>query len=477
MKDTEKMTLTLSERQIRIRSWADRVLSDRFMTELAFLLIPTIVIPLVINLSAVSILIFDVINKAIVILFVVEYVLKLVSAESRSKYIIDPWRILDLLIILLATIDFIPSLPINGWRASPILRLLRLARVLSAAGRTMTGVVSHKARGIPQENKYDLQYHIFMENRDIHNASLEEVKRALAEERNVWIDVEGIDPSQLSTLSKCFGLDEDILKSKLFGNSFPSFDKINEKSIITYWNNKCPDISHIFSKDEGKPPRVLIICTDTYLASLSESPNDFDEHVARQNIPFLHESFSMRALYSILKMRIEEDADILQAYGQKFVEFEEKSGQLRPPKFLEETFQLKKVLQQEGYKLRHFFQMMKNIHKSKAMLPEISDESRSHFGNLLNETEALHDYCQNIQEDMKSLIELQVNRVSFNLNRVMRFLAVISCMALIPTIIGGLLGQNLLGQPFNISLGEIFFFVFFGMSIALYIFYRIGWLK
>jgi Mg2+ and Co2+ transporter CorA len=476
-KGGEKMTANRSDLQNRIRTWADRVLTDRLMAELAFLLIPAIVIPLVFSLSTVSILIFDVASKAIVGVFVLEYVLKLIGAESRLKFVINPWRILDLLIILLAGIDFIPSLPIKGWRGSPILRLLRLARVFVATGRTIKGVASQKTDAIPKATDSPLKYRIYSEKENISEASREEVNRGMAEHRKIWIDVQGIASNQIVAISEIFDIPENILESKMFRNSFPSIDNFKEYSIITLWNNRCSDMSHLISKDEGKSPRVLIIWTNTYIATLSDSPHEFVEHFVSQGIPSLQESFSRRALYSILEMRIKEDKSILQVLEQEVAELEENSSQLKPPKFLEKTFQLKKPLQQEGYNLRRFLQMMKNIHESKTMLAEISDESRSQFRVLLNEAEALNDYCQNIQEDMKSLIELQINKVSFDLNRVMRFLAVISCLALIPTIIGGLLGQNLIGQPFKISIGEIFFFVFFSMLIGLYIFFRKGWLK
>jgi Mg2+ and Co2+ transporter CorA len=59
----------------------------------------------------------------------------------------------------------------------------------------------------------------------------------------------------------------------------------------------------------------------------------------------------------------------------------------------------------------------------------------------------------------------------------MKILAVITCLALVPTIIGGLLGQNLMDQPYNITIHEIFFFVISLMLIGLYIFYRKGWLR
>ena len=59
----------------------------------------------------------------------------------------------------------------------------------------------------------------------------------------------------------------------------------------------------------------------------------------------------------------------------------------------------------------------------------------------------------------------------------MMLLAVISCLGLIPAVVGGLLGENLVHQPYNVTIGEVFFLVLALMSLALYAFYRRGWLK
>jgi Mg2+ and Co2+ transporter CorA len=60
---------------------------------------------------------------------------------------------------------------------------------------------------------------------------------------------------------------------------------------------------------------------------------------------------------------------------------------------------------------------------------------------------------------------------------VMRILAIATVLALIPQTIGGLLGENLLDVPFPITLPEISLIVISLMLIALYSFYKMGWLR
>jgi hypothetical protein len=48
---------------------------------------------------------------------------------------------------------------------------------------------------------------------------------------------------------------------------------------------------------------------------------------------------------------------------------------------------------------------------------------------------------------------------------------------LIPSIICGLVGTNIEGQPFAITLGQIAFIAVMGTAIAVYLFAVKGWLK
>jgi len=156
---------------------------------------------------------------------------------------------------------------------------------------------------------------------------------------------------------------------------------------------------------------------------------------------------------------------------------EDSSFDLKPPKFLDTVFQLKKIIQKQGYNTVHLVKLFDRLLKDSSILRGATEETRASFIALRSEAKALDDLCLTIRDNTDSLIELQLNKVSFDINRVMKVLAVITCLAVVPTIIGGLLGQNLKDQPYNITIHEIFFFVISLMLIGLYIFYRKGWLR
>ncbi len=79
--------------------------------------------------------IFESLYYPIIAAFVAEYVSKFYIAESKRTFITNPWKILDLLIIILALSDFLNSIPTIPYLSdyqidSPMLRLLRVPRPL-----------------------------------------------------------------------------------------------------------------------------------------------------------------------------------------------------------------------------------------------------------------------------------------------------------------------------------------------------------
>lgn len=97
--------------------------------------------------------------------------------------------------------------------------------------------------------------------------------------------------------------------------------------------------------------------------------------------------------------------------------------------------------------------------------------------DLLAETESLYETVNKSKEEVKTLIELNINFKSFEMNAFLKLLAIVSFLGLIPSIVGGLLGMNVAGNPWPITLGQVTFGVAMGMATALYVFAVRGWLK
>lgn len=108
---------------------------------------------------------------------------------------------------------------------------------------------------------------------------------------------------------------------------------------------------------------------------------------------------------------------------------------------------------------------------------KLTPETLDPFQRFRSEVDYLYDTMANIREEVLSVIDLHLNVVSFEMNRVMRVLAVISALGLIPAVVGGLLGMNLIDNPWPVTLPQIAFAVLFAMVLGLYFFVVKGWLR
>jgi Mg2+ and Co2+ transporter CorA len=91
--------------------------------------------------------------------------------------------------------------------------------------------------------------------------------------------------------------------------------------------------------------------------------------------------------------------------------------------------------------------------------------------------DALHEKFGELKESLTSLIELHMNVTSFEMNKFMKLLAIVGFLGLIPSVAGGLLGMNVEGNPWSVTLGQVAFGIGMAMAISLYVFAIKGWLR
>lgn len=205
---------------------------------------------------------------------------------------------------------------------------------------------------------------------------------------------------------------------------------------------------------------------------------DLFDRISSQKLPLEEEAFRAKVLFAILRQKIEDYGEIVRRIEGKTIRFEEMPVNRTSPKFLEETFYFKKELQKTISNLWHFNRVVHHILDSKNLLfPELSEGQSHKLDSLYAESEYLYETAQNTRDSLISLIELHINTVSYDMNRVMKIIAVITCLAIIPTIIGGLLGVNLADNPYQLKITEVFFLVLVFMLMGVYIFYKMDWLK
>jgi Mg2+ and Co2+ transporter CorA len=421
---------------------------------------------------------FRAVSYVIIVIFALEYFLKLYVADSRRAYATNPWHVLDLLIVAISLIIFLPQIPFADiGRTSPMLRLLRVTRIFAVAGRTVNRAVPVKPieREIPSVSR--MRINILTDGKVKKGALKEDIFSSLAASEYNWIDLQDVSEVDIGFISDVLKIPGVLLTSKIIKESYPKIDFF-------------PDFTSIFLRDmtlrsEGTGIRdidisrnnMLIILADNYIATISADKSEIFDQVISDGPVMEKEEFIISILYSIFRRKIQDYDDIVRLFEQRVIAMEELPAGVARSSFLGDTFYFKKDIQIIHSNLWHFTQVIKAIRSSKIPSGGLKENYLPLFGILYDESTYLFETSENVRDNLISLIDLHINTVSVGLNRVMRILAVITSLGLIPSIIDGLFGENLIDSPYPVRISEVFFLELSIMLLAAYAFYRRGWLR
>jgi len=465
------------------RNNVDKVLSDGFMVFLALLMVPIIVIPILVpDLDRQYLDFLDYSDLAIIGIFYTEYLLKLALARDRWRHFTSPWHLLDLVIIILPLLELFPALNPELARRSPLLRLVRLARLAAVGGRT---VERKRSRPGPSGEAPAPAPRMRM---NVVDGNLDNVRRDIPVEQmagfwqnssQTWIDLSGVADPELERLSKLLRIPPLVLRSKLVEESYPRIDYLERQSVIFLQAGssemRLQGPNRLLISRAG----LLIVCSGSNIMSISRQDSGiFDDVLDRARAQFgTGQSLLVAILYSLVDHIIQRYRGIIGEVESELLRLENVPKSQTPGDFLETTFQLKKEVNRLVSSLLHLKEVLTVIMNKRVPLEGFDTSHEELFDILADETVYLHETAQNSKDDLSSLIEVHINTTSYEMNKVMRVLAVITCLAIIPTLIGGMLGMNIIGAVWPVHLWQVLALTGAAMTAVAYIFYKMGWFK
>ena len=467
-----------------LRDRVNLILPDGLMVALALLMIPIVVIPLFVDLPQSIGGFLEAADYTILGIFVIEYFLKTALARNVREHVLNPWHLLDLLVIVLPLFDFLQVFGGGLGRSSPLLRLLRIARLVRVAavgGRAVDRKV-HPHVALKREAPAASVMEIRVMDSDLENihedVSLSEVKKYVNSPSHTWVDIASASESYFDGLSNALGVPRILLESELVEESYPRIDYFEHYSMI-FARIAEPRMvqkgtKRLFVSRAG----LLVVCYGQNIITISRQKTSLFSQILEKAKKYHNsqEPLVVSILYSVLKYILEKDEQIIATLEQELVRLENIPLKERPPDFLETTFHLKKEVNQLVPSLLHLKEIVAVITSKRVPLEGFSERHERLFDILMDEATYLHETAQDARENLLSLIDLYINTTSYEMNKVMRVIAVITCLGIIPAVMG-LLGSNLIGNPWGIHLWEVFAAVAVVMIGMGWVFYRLGWLK
>lgn len=445
--------------------------------------------PAVFHLSPAAEAVLDGVEWGIVAVFAVEYLVDLLLAEDRRAYLTNPLRLLDLLIVTSPLLTLV--LPTEALRATPALRLVRFARALVFGARLHGRVRSARGGGAapPEAPPPPLQAVLVRADEAPRPLDAPELLAALAPEGEAgfgagfgaWIDASGLSAELLAAASGAAGAPADLFTELLHDSISTRVEPLSRATVLFLWVPGVePDGDEAARRGAPVVGRrgLLLASSERGLLTLAREPLGLVDVVLADlagggppaPLPTL-------ALFAALRRTLRAYEQVIGALERPLRALEAAPLSDGGAVFLERTFHLRQQLatcEADLWRLRTF---LEGVGAGRVTLHGVPVQTLDVVRTLATDAEWVHHTASNAREALASLIDLRLNLASFEMNRVMRVLAVVSVLGLVPALAGGLLGMNLAESPWSPTLAQVSYAVASVMALLLYTFVAKGWLR
>ena len=462
------------------REAVNAILSDAFMAFISLLLIPIILIPIFVTLPSSVLSLFDWGDVTIILFFVAEYTSKIYLAVDRWEYFRAPWHLLDLTVILLSFVSYVPIFGLAGKGSVLLLvRLLRLARVTGVAGRTAgsrLGPEGTKGEVTAPEPAAVIREVVPSRLSDVHLLSWEQLEQHLGTDDEEWIHISNISDGALLRLSSVLEVPRHHFRLDQVDELWPHIGRV-ERTLLLFLHSgeiQYPRQTREFYTIARRG--AIVAVQGPKVVSLTPHGTDPFPQVTSwlQSSAATGKTFSLRVVEGLL-------ATTLREYRGLFSEIELEVGAITrtprsrlPKDFLARMYELQKTITRFSSNLVHFRELVNRLTSGRMPLEGIDDAAKNRFETLADETNFLSEIARDASENVGTLIDVYINQSSFETNRILKILAVITAVAIIPATIGGLLGVS---DPFIFELWLVVLIVVLSMIFVAYCFLKLGWLR
>jgi Mg2+ and Co2+ transporter CorA len=364
---------------------------------------------------------------------------------------------------------------------SLLLRLLRVPRAVAVGGRV---IASRRNNDITYKQEQIQRQTVILEvssNLKVdHNLTWDDLKENLAEKDcPEWFDIQYITNEGFNKLSSILNIPETHFKCELVDEIYPHIDYVQKASFIFLQSGNIHypienQANYLTISRSG----VIVICTGKKIVTVSRhSLGMMDEllEAIKQKNP--EDGFVVSALYGILDFMLTDYRSVLSEIEMEIIEIGNTERSRLPKDFLERIYQMEKEVSRLVSNLLHFKDMLTIITSKKVTLEGFDKQSEEAFQVLEQSAGYLNEIAHDTINNLRSIIDLYINQTSFEANKILKILAVITAISVIPSAVSGILGTNLLDTPYGATLWQLTFIITAAMSFVAYAFVKMGWLK
>lgn len=271
-------------------------------------------------------------------------------------------------------------------------------------------------------------------NTKIDNPNLEQTNQIIP---GVWIDITEPTPEEIEELSKKIDMDTEFINYVLDDEEQPRVDKGKDKKLIII------DVP-IQKEKHGRPiikttPLAILIIRDDYIITISkenEILNIFKENKVKEFYTFKKSRFTIQILYYVATSYLKH----LKVINEEIEKCEENMFQATKNKDLSKLLAIEKSLVYLVTSLQSNRVVLEKIMKGTVI--DFYEQDREILEDAIIENDQAIDMAHLYREILTSTTDSFATIISNNLNTIMKFLAGITIVISIPTMVASFMGMN-----------------------------------
>jgi len=286
-----------------------------------------------------------------------------------------------------------------------------------------------------------------------------------------WIDVTDPTTRDLENLADLVRIPRSVLIGRLRSNyshidSYPDY--------IKFFSWHLSDSEQPSELNYSKDP-VVVYTNKTSVITISSSRTGIRERVAQKfnDKSLAHISVPLRVTYLVMLTNLEQHERLAEQVENIVEKFEETIPPW-PRQFYHQSFLVKKEID-HLLRLRHFTKSVEFLIKDTNLT--LTREERNAFDAVYDRAVGAEEQTETSVEVIHDLISIHIDTVSHETSVAMKFMAAITSIIAVPSVIGTLLGENLIDVPWPFQLWQVILVSLSGASLLALYFYRKGWFR
>ena len=264
------------------------------------------------------------------------------------------------------------------------------------------------------------------------------VKKIDTIEDNSWINLVNPTSKEIKTVVETLGIDEDLITKVLDEEELPRIEKTDEATLIVV---DCPYWDDVSVKNSYTTyPLGIIVCNDLHVVTVSLKEFDLLKDFEKGKVKTFYTYKKTRFLIQILLKTASSYLKVLNIVNKDIDVKEKVLYKSTDNKHLVDLLNIEKTLVYFITSLKANDLVLEKL--SKGNILSVYEEDSELLEDAMIENKQGIEMCSIYKEILSTVTDTYATIVSNNLNVAMKFLAGITIVLSIPTMISSFLGMN-----------------------------------